>query len=450
MSETITMPALGVDMQQGTFLNWLKQVGDEVKSGDVIAEIEADKATVEIQSPADGILMEKKVDPGESVYAGMELGRVGSPEELKGYAPMTDVSRQPELETEQAFQRAPTEEEIKLATQTLPAVAPPSPVAAPQDGNVPGGIKASPIARRMADERGIDLKLIAGTGPGGRITKSDVEKFQPTAVRPAAAPTTASVPAPAAPAAQAPAQAPAPTPTVTRTAPSGPDITEEPLSRMRQRIAARTIESKTTIPHFYLTMEVDMAAALALRKQINASLPEEQKVTVNDIVVKAAALALRKFPNLNSHYYGDKLVRHGRINIGIAVSLEGGGLMNVVARDADSTSISRLAQRNKELITAARSGKIRLEDLEGATFTVSNLGPYNVEHFEAIISPPEAAILAVATAREVPVVVDGEIKVGNRMKLSLSVDHRVSDGVEGAEFLSYVRELLEQPMRLLV
>ncbi|MCC7210152.1 MAG: 2-oxo acid dehydrogenase subunit E2 [Anaerolineae bacterium] len=453
MSETITMPALGVDMQQGTFLNWLKQVGDEVKAGDVIAEIEADKATVEIQAPANGILMEKKVNPGESVYAGMELGRVGAPEELKGYAPMTDVSRQPELETEQAYQRAPTEDEIKLATQTLPAVAPPSPVAAPQDGNVPGGIKASPVARRMAEERGIDLKLIAGTGPGGRITKSDVEKFQPTAARPAPTPAAAAAQAPAqaaAPAAPAPAQAPAPTPTVTRTAPTGPDITEEPVSRMRQRIAARTIESKTTIPHFYLTMEVDMAAALALRKQINASLPEEQKVTVNDLVVKAAALALRKFPNLNSHYYGDKLVRHGRINIGIAVSLEGGGLMNVVARDADSTSISRLAQRNKELITAARSGKIRLEDLEGATFTVSNLGPYNVEHFEAIISPPEAAILAVATARDVPVVVDGEIKIGNRMKLSLSVDHRVSDGVEGAEFLSYVRELLEQPMRLLV
>jgi pyruvate dehydrogenase E2 component (dihydrolipoamide acetyltransferase) len=232
--------------------------------------------------------------------------------------------------------------------------------------------------------------------------------------------------------------------------PTGPDITEEPLSRMRQRIAARTIESKTTVPHFYLTMDVDMAAALAMRKQINASLPDEQKVTVNDLVVKAAALALRKFPNLNSHYYGDKVVRHNRVNIGIAVSLEGGGLLNVVAKDADSTSISRLAQRNKEMIASARAGKVRLEDLEGSTFTVSNLGAYNVEHFEAIISPPEAAILAVATARDVPVVVNGEIKVGNRMKLSLSVDHRVSDGVEGAEYLSYVRELLEAPMRLLV
>lgn len=193
-----------------------------------------------------------------------------------------------------------------------------------------------------------------------------------------------------------------------------------------------------------------MAAALTLRKHINADLPDEQKVTVNDLVVKAAALALRKFPNLNSHFYGDRIVRHQRVNIGIAVALEGGGLLNVVAKDADALPISRLAQKNKELIAAARSGKLKTDDLEGATFTVSNLGPYDVEHFEAIISPPEAAILAVASARQVPVVVDGEIKIGTRMKASLSVDHRVSDGAEGAQFMAYLRELLESPLRLLV
>jgi pyruvate dehydrogenase E2 component (dihydrolipoamide acetyltransferase) len=219
---------------------------------------------------------------------------------------------------------------------------------------------------------------------------------------------------------------------------------------MRARIAQRTTESKQQTPHFYLTAEVDMAPALALRKQINEGLPEAQKVTVNDLIVKAVALTLRKFPNLNSHFYGDKIVRHQRINIGIAVALEGGGLINVVAKDADSVSISRLAQRNKEMVANARAGKIKPEDVEGSTFTVSNLGLYDIEHFEAIINPPEAAILAVASARQVPVVVNGEITIGTRMKVSLSVDHRVSDGAEGAEFLKHLRELLEQPMRLLV
>jgi pyruvate dehydrogenase E2 component (dihydrolipoamide acetyltransferase) len=227
-------------------------------------------------------------------------------------------------------------------------------------------------------------------------------------------------------------------------------MTEQPLSKIRQRIGARMTESKQTVPHFYITVEIDMAAALALRKQINEGLPEEQKISVNDMAVKAAALALRQFPNLNSHYYGDKLIRYDHINVGIAVPLDNGGLMNVVAKDADITSISRLAQHNKEMIAAARAGRVRPEDVEGGTFTVSNLGPYDVEHFIAIINPPEAGIIAVGTAKEVPVVINGELKVGTRMKCTLSVDHRVSDGVEGAQFMQAFRRLLESPMRLLV
>lgn len=447
MSEIVKMPGLGPDMQQGIFLNWVKQVGDEVKTGEVIAEVEADKATIEIEATAEGILLEKLATPGDAVFAEMPLARIGTPEELKGYAPIMHTDRLPDLETEMA---------------QPPIVAPPRPAPPAEDGgkepapapepvaveDLPGGVKASPIARRIAQERGIDLRQVRGTGPGGRIVRADVEGFEPSAVpaAPAAKPAAAPAPAPAAAPAPKPAPAPAPAPA----APAGPDIVEEPLSRMRQRIAARTTESKQTIPHFYLTIEIDMAAALTLRKHINADLPDEQKVTVNDLVVKAAALALRKFPNLNSHFYGDRIVRHQRVNIGIAVALEGGGLLNVVAKDADALPISRLAQKNKELIAAARSGKLKTDDLEGATFTVSNLGPYDVEHFEAIISPPEAAILAVASARQVPVVVDGEIKIGTRMKASLSVDHRVSDGAEGAQFMAYLRELLESPLRLLV
>lgn len=444
MSEIVKMPGLGPDMQQGIFLNWVKQVGDEVKTGEVIAEVEADKATIEIEATAEGILLEKLANPGDAVFADMPLARVGTPEELKGYAPIMHTDRQPDLETEMA---------------QPPIVAPPRPAPPSEDGgrepapapepvaveDLPGGVKASPIARRIAQERGIDLRQVRGTGPGGRIVRADVEGFEPSAA-PAAKPAAAPALAPAA----APAPKPAPAPAAPRAAPAGPDVVEEPLSRMRQRIAARTTESKQTIPHFYLTIEIDMAAALTLRKHINADLPDEQKVTVNDLVVKAAALALRKFPNLNSHFYGDKIVRHRRVNIGIAVALEGGGLLNVVAKDADALPISRLAQKNKELIAAARSGKLKTDDLEGATFTVSNLGPYDVEHFEAIISPPEAAILAVASARQVPVVVDGEIRIGTRMKASLSVDHRVSDGAEGAQFMAYLRELLESPLRLLV
>lgn len=437
MAELVTMPALGLNMEEGTFLDFKKQVGETVQAGEVIAEVEADKATIEIESTASGTLLELLVKPGDTVTTGMPLARVGAADE-KAAAP----AAQPAAVAATAPQAAPAAAPAPTPPMTPggrnggPAAAPAPAPAAVTDGNLPGGVRASPIARRMAGERGIDLKLVVGSGPGGRITKADVESFQPPAV---AAPAVA--PAEAAPITRA-----QPTPRV----PAGMDIEELPISRMRQRIAARTIESKQNVPHFYVTVEIDMAAALALRKQINEGLPDDQKVTVNDMVVKAAALALRQFPNLNSHYYGDKVVRHKRINIGIAVALEGGGLINVVAHDADMVSISRLAQRNKEMIAGARAGKVKLEDLEGSTFTVSNLGPYDVEHFEAIINPPEAGILAVSSARQVPVVVDGEIKVGTRMKATISVDHRVSDGAEAAQFMVALRTLLENPMRLLL
>jgi pyruvate dehydrogenase E2 component (dihydrolipoamide acetyltransferase) len=221
------------------------------------------------------------------------------------------------------------------------------------------------------------------------------------------------------------------------------------VSKMRSRIAARMVQSKQQTPHFYVTNEIDMEPLLNFRKQLNAGVSDEQKISVNDLIVKATALTLRQFPNLNTHYYGDKFARHKRINIGMAVALPGGGLINVVAKDADRVALSVLAQSNREMIARAREGKVRPDDVQGSTFTVSNLGAYDVEHFLAIINPPEAAILAVGTAAKVPVVLpDGTLGVGNRMKVTISVDHRVSDGAEGAQFLQAFKALVENPARL--
>jgi len=234
--------------------------------------------------------------------------------------------------------------------------------------------------------------------------------------------------------------------------PSGPDVEVIELSRIRARIGQRLVESKQFVPHFYVTSEIDIAAALELRKQLNTSIPDEAgKISVNDLVVKAVALTLRQFPNLNSHYYGDKLLRHTRVNIGIAVALPSGGLVNVTAYDADKTSLGTLAVQNRDMIARARDGKVKPHEIEGSTFSVSNLGPYDVDEFVAIINPPEAGILAVGSAKKVPVVLDdGSIGVGMRMKATISVDHRVSDGAEAAQFMKYLKDLIEQPMRLLI
>jgi pyruvate dehydrogenase E2 component (dihydrolipoamide acetyltransferase) len=233
--------------------------------------------------------------------------------------------------------------------------------------------------------------------------------------------------------------------------PTGPDVEVIELSKLRERIGKRMTESKQQVPHFYVTTEMDVDALLALRKQLNEGLEEAHKITVNDMIVKATALTLRKFPNLNSHFYGDKVVRHKRVNIGMAVALPQGGLINVVAKDADRTALGSMAQHNREMIARAREGKVKPDDIEGSTFTVSNLGIYDVDHFIAVINPPEAGILAVGTAKKVPIVKDdGALGVSTRVKITISVDHRVSDGAEGAEFLQAFKELIQNPMRLLI
>jgi pyruvate dehydrogenase E2 component (dihydrolipoamide acetyltransferase) len=413
----------------GMLLNWIKAVGDSVKQGEIIAEVEADKATIEIVAEADGVLLSQAVAVGENITTGQSIGVIGANGESSAPAPAASAPAQAVAEARAA------------GAAVIAAVS-----AAPEfNGNLPDGVKASPIARKIAEERGIDLRLVTGTGPGGRIVKEDVEAFDPAKVAPAAA-------APSAPAPAAPSAAPAAgfQPVPGRKLPEGPDVEYIDLTTMRKRIVAVTVESKQQVPHFYVTTEIDVEALLTLRKQINEGLPDDSKVSVNDLIVKACALNLRQFPNLNSHYYGDRIVRHKRIHIGIAVALPV-GLLNVVARDADKVSLGTLAKTNKDMIARAREGKVKPEDIGGATFTVSNLGPYDVEHFLAIINPPEAAILAVGTALKVPVVKgDGTLGIGNRMKATISVDHRVSDGAEGAQFMQALKGMIENPMRLLL
>lgn len=421
MAEFIVMPKLGFDMREGVLNNWLKQVGDTISKGEVVAEIESDKATLELEAHVGGTLLHVIHQPGDVVPVGANMAVVGEPgEDISGM-----VNGKAEGESSKQQTPAPAE---PVATSTSARVTP-APSAQAADSAYPGGVKASPVARRIAAEHDIDLLQISGTGPEGRIRKADVEAFlaQP---RPSTAPAIEPI-------------MPVPTPV------TGPDTTEIPVTRLRQAIARRMTESKTTVPHFYVTTEIDMAPALALRKQINESLTEESKVTVNDMIVKAAALALREFPNLNAAFTGDAIIRHNRINVGSAVAVEG-GLLTVVQKDTDTSTLSKVASDNRAMIARAREGKIKPDDVEGGTFTVSNLGVFDVDHFIAIINPPEAAILAIGSAREVPVVVNGDLTVGTRMKATISADHRVTDGAEAARFMQQFKALLEQPLRLLL
>jgi pyruvate dehydrogenase E2 component (dihydrolipoamide acetyltransferase) len=426
MSEVINMPKLGFDMQEGTLVRWVKNIGDSVTSGDVIAEIETDKATVEVEAYATGTILKLFVEENSIVEVGAPIAVIGK--EGEAVPDSGDSTPTPKAET-----AAP---EPQAASET--AATTPSKAAAPSgngsSGNgYPTGVKASPLARRMAEEQGINLSNVSGSGPGGRIVKRDIEGFEP------------GVDAPAAPVATRGTPSAAPVSPF----PSDGDVEEIELSRMRKIVGERTQASFQYVPHFFVTTEIDMAESLKLRKEINASLDDEHKVTVNDLIVKATALTLRQFPNLNTHFHGDRLARHKRINIGIAVALEN-GLINVVCHDADRRTLSDIAVKNKDMISNAREGRVKPDDVEGATFTVSNLGAYDVDHFLAIINPPEAGILAVGSAKEIPIVVDGQITIGVRMKATVSVDHRVSDGAEGAKFLQYLKELLENPMRLLI
>lgn len=422
MAEYIRMPTLGFDMEEGTMGSWLKEVGDTVSKGDVLAEIESDKVTQELQARADGVLLAVFTKSGDNVPVGADIGIIGGADE--DVADMVAaVSGGSAAKTE----AAPEPESAKEEAQPEPGKAAPAAVSSTAvSDEFPGGVKATPVARRVAQEHDVNLAQVSGSGPDGRIRRADVEAYleQPKAAAPAPAATATAVVA-------------------------DPDSREEPLTRMRTAIARRMTDSKTSVPHFYVTSEVDMAAALQLRKQINASLQPDEKVSVNDLVVKAAALALRQFPNINASFGGDKIIYHNSINVGSAVAVEG-GLLTIVQKNTDTSTMSKIAADHKAMIGRARDGKVQPSDIEGATFTVSNLGAFDVENFIAIVNPPNAAILAVGSARQVPVVVDGEITIGNRMKATISADHRVTDGAEAAQYMQLFKQILEEPMRLLL
>lgn len=419
----------------GMLLNWLKEVGDSVSAGDVVAELEADKATIEIEAPQAGVLLEFKAEVGDELSEGEAIALIGSADEANQGAQASSANGGASAESASQDESASASESETPAETSSGngAVAATTPE---------GRIKASPLARRVAEDRGVNLANVAGSGPGGRIVKADVENFDP-----------ATAPAPEQPAQPeaSPTAAPALRGQTYGKLPQGDDVEILDISRMRRAIADNTLVSQQQVPHFYVTVDIHLDAMLTLRKQLNADLESEGvKISVNDMIVKATALTLRKFPNLNTHYYGDKLVRHKRVNVGIAVALPNNGLLNVVSRDADKTALSAMALSHKDMISRAREGKLKPDDMRGATFTVSNLGPYGVHDFGAIINPPEAGILAIAASRQTPIVVDGELSIATMMKATISVDHRVSDGAEGAAFMQAFQRILEQPMRLLV
>lgn len=418
MAETINMPKLGFDMAEGTLVRWVKKVGETVSKGDVLAEIETDKATVEVESSASGVVRKLLVDEGAVVPVNTPIAVVGTADE-KIDSPTADSGPRTV---------APTVDGGPI-TVVAPAVADLKPVSVPSDA-----VRASPLARKIARDRSVDLGQVRGTGPGGRIVRRDIENILQTVDRrlqtvDRGLQTVGAIPA-------------------VQRATLAADETVG-LTKLRQAIARRMTEAKATVPHFYVTHEYKMDSLLEVRRQLNNALPEKEKVSVNDFIVKATALTLRQFPNLNATFQGDKLLRHGQVNVGVAVAVEG-GLLTIVCKEADAKPLRQIAVEVKAMAGRARDGKVKPEDIEGSTLSISNLGMFDVDEFIAIINPPEAAILAVGSAREVPVVEGGMIKPGWRMKATLSVDHRVSDGAEAARFLQALAVYLEEPVRLLV
>ncbi len=415
MAETINMPKLGFDMAEGLLVRWVKQVGENINKGDVLAEIETDKATVEVESSASGVVLQLIVDQGTMVPVNAPIAVVGAAGE-KVDAPAKVESGKLEVKAEE-----------KPAPPTQANPVPVSQAVSPADN---GPVKASPLARKVARDSGIDLASVQGTGPGGRVTRKDVEAALSSGQSSVSSKQSAQ-------------------PITNYQLPITLDDKVLPTTKLRQAIGRRLIESKQTIPHFYVTHEFKMEALMDMRKQANTYLPDNEKLSVNDFILKGVALSLRQFPNLNATIKGNEVIQFGHVNVGVAVTVPG-GLMTVVVKDADQKSMRQISGEVKAMAGRARDGKVKPEDVDGSTFSTSNLGMYDVEDFIAIINPPEAGILAISSAREIPVVENGELKVGWRMKGTISVDHRVSDGAEAAQFMQKLAEFLENPVWMLV
>ncbi|MFK7756082.1 MAG: pyruvate dehydrogenase complex dihydrolipoamide acetyltransferase [Flavobacteriales bacterium] len=417
MAEIVKMPKLSDTMTEGVVAEWHKNVGDTVESGELLAEIETDKATMEFDSFQDGVLLHIGVQTGETAPVDSILAILGEKGE--------DIT---ELLKEGAAPAAEEKKEEPAAEVSAPAPSPapvkestPAPVSAlaavETNHSANGRVKASPLAKKMASERGISISAVSGTGDGGRVVKRDIENYNGSA---------------------APSQG--------VSAPAGVEsYTEENVSQMRKVIAKRLAESKFSAPHFYLTMDIDMDNAISARASLKAN---DIKVSFNDMVIKAVAVALKKHPKINSSWLGDKIRYNEHVHIGVAVAVDEGLLVPVV-RHADTKPMSVINSEVYDFATRARDKKLQPHEWEGNTFTISNLGMFGIEEFTAIVNPPDACILAVGGIRKEPVVKDGQIVVGNRLKVTLSCDHRVVDGATGSEFLQTLKAMLENPIMMI-
>lgn len=415
MAEVIRMPRMSDTMEEGNIVGWLKQEGDRVEPGETLAEVETDKATMELDSYTEGVLLHIAVKSGTVPIDGV-IAVIGQPgEDWQALLAAPAAAAAAPIET------APVAATVETATVAAPAA---SPAAVASDSRT----KASPLAKSVAREAGVDISQITGTGDNGRIVKRDVEAFLE------------SKPAPAAAVAEPVHPQPTSTPAVDQ-------YEDLPLSQMRKTIARRLSESKFSAPHFYLTMEIDMANASDWRRRINEVAPV--KVSFNDLVIKAVAAALRQHPMINASWLGDRIRLNHEINIGVAVAVEEGLLVPVI-KNADAKSLSQINTEVKGYAAKAKDKKLQPQEMQGNTFTISNLGMFGIDEFTAIINPPDACILAVGAIVEKPVVRGGQLEVGQLMKVTLSCDHRVVDGAKGAQFLQSLKGILENPILLLV
>jgi pyruvate dehydrogenase E2 component (dihydrolipoamide acetyltransferase) len=410
MAEIVRMPKLSDTMTEGVVARWHKKVGDRVKSGDLLAEIETDKATMEFESFQEGVLLYRGVEEGQAAPVDSILAILGQ----EGEDISAVLAQEPKDAPAAAPPAATPAPEISGVEGAAHAPAPEAPAAPADDGR----IKASPLARRMAREKGIDLSALRGTGEGGRIVRRDVEAYVPGVAIAAHPPT-----------------------------PEGPAYEDVPLSQMRKAIARRLSESKFSAPHFYLTTDVDVDNLAEARERLNARF--DVRISFNDLIIKAVAVALRRHPKVNASWLGDKIRYHRHINIGVAVAIEDGLVVPVIT-NAPARSLSDIAALVRDLAARARDRKLQPQEMEGNTFTISNLGMFGIEQFTAIINPPDVCILAVGAVREEPVVRHGAVVPGRRMRLTLSCDHRAVDGATGAAFLQTLRQLLEEPLALLL
>ncbi len=455
MATSMVMPQMGYDMHEGKVVRWLKKEGDEVIRGEVIAEIETDKATVEYEAYTGGVMAKIVAAEGVTIPVGGLIAVITNPGEEIPEDILTDAAlaasadspaqAAPETPAPAAAAPAGSDEEVRASPlarrlakergvdlSTITGTGPGGRITEadiPDQGplaaaSVNGYVKASPLAKRLARERDIDLAMLTGTGPGGRITEADVPEHAPVAAAPAPASTEA-------------------------TAPAGLTSENVELSRMRQAIAKVTADSWQSAPHFYVSVDIDMTKAMSFRRDVNDELDAEKRVSVNDLIVKASAIAIGRHPKFNSFFRDDHLQMNASINVGIAIALESGLIVPGI-NGCEDKSLVEIAAASRDLAARANSGSLRNDEYSGTTFSVSNMGMFDIESFTAIIFPPHAAILAVGTVKEQPVVRDGELAIAQIMKATLSTDHRVADGAEAAQFIVEIKKLLENPISLVI